>query len=202
MIGRLRGEILDRTQSLVVVDVNGVGYVVHVSRNASFRMGEQVDIFVHTHVREDAIHLFGFRDAMERQIFDLLISVPNIGPVKAMQILATPVQDLVALVAKRDAKALSKLPGVGKKTAERILVDLADKLPDLGPAAGAHRPVSTTGSIPISASQTERDLYSALINLGFKDQVAAETARRTIKKLGEDAGLEALLVEALSTKKK
>jgi holliday junction DNA helicase RuvA len=197
MIGRIRGEVIDRTGNTAVVDVGGVGYLLTVSAHAQLRLGERVDLFVHTHVREDALHLYGFRERMEREVFDMLITVPNVGPVKAMQILQTPVTDLVALVAKRDAKGLSKLPGVGKKTAERLLIDLADKLPGIGPVS-ATMPAGTSG---FGETQIERDLYSALVNLGFKEAVAAESTRRSIEKLGEEAGLEALLKDALSSRR-
>ena len=192
MIGRIRGEVIDRTANSVVVDVGGVGYVLTVSAHAQIWLGERVDLFVHTHVREDALHLYGFRERIERDVFDMLITVPNVGPVKAMQILQTPVGDLVALVSKRDARGLAKLPGVGKKTAERLLVDLADKLQGVGPSRAI--PTSTA----FGDTQVERDLYSALVNLGFKDAIAAESTRRSIAKLGEDAGLEALLKDALT----
>jgi Holliday junction DNA helicase RuvA len=197
MIGRIRGEVIDRAGNTAVVDVGGVGYQLTVSAHAQIRLGERVDLFVHTHVREDALHLYGFRERLEREVFDMLITVPNVGPVKAMQILQTPVTDLVALVAKRDAKGLAKLPGVGKKTAERLLIDLADKLQGIGPVHGT-MPAAATG---FGDTQLERDLYSALVNLGFKDAVAAESTRRSIAKLGEDAGLEALLKDALSSRR-
>lgn len=196
MIGRIRGEVIDRSANSVVVDVGGVGYVLTVSPHAEIRIGERVDLFVHTHVREDALLLYGFRERVERDIFDMLITVPNVGPVKAMQILQTPASDLIALVAKRDARGLAKLPGVGKKTAERLLVDLADKLPAVAPSRGLPEVAAGFGE-----TQVERDLYSALINLGFKDAIAADSARRTIAKLGEDASLEALLKDALTTRR-
>lgn len=163
MIGRLRGEVIERSSDEIVVDVGGVGYQLAVAARHHYALGSQVDVHVHTHVREDEIRLFGFPDALERDVFHLLIAVPNIGPVKAMQIMATPVAELYALIAKRDVKGLSKLPGVGKKTAERMLVDLADKMAQLGamPAvagAGAMAPED-----PRSA-----ELTSALLNLGFK----------------------------------
>jgi Holliday junction DNA helicase RuvA len=196
MIGRIRGEVIDRTGNAVVVDVGGVGYVVTVTAHAQIRIGERVDLFVHTHVREDALLLYGFRERLERDVFDMLITVPNVGPVKAMQILQTPVGDLVSLVAKRDAKGLGKLPGVGKKTAERLLIDLADKLQGIAPAGNGVPLPATFGE-----TQVERDLYSALVNLGFKDAVAADSTRRSIDKLGEEAGLEALLKDALTARR-
>ena len=117
MIGRLRGEVIDRTATQVVIDVQGVGYVVTVTRSASFGVGESVDVHIHTHVREDALVLFGFAKQHERDVFDLLITVPSIGPVKAMGILDTPLDEMLHAVAHGDTRRLSKLPGIGKRTA-------------------------------------------------------------------------------------
>ena len=139
MIGRLRGEVIERAATTLVVDVHGVGYVVTVTPQSPFRVGEQVDLHVHTQVREDAISLYGFADPLEREVFDLLIGVPNIGPAKAMGILQTPAASIIQMVAQREPGKLAKLPGVGKKTAERLLVDLVDKMASLGPAAAGVR---------------------------------------------------------------
>lgn len=198
MIGRLRGEVIDRTSNQLVVDVNGVGYVVTVTLQTPFRIGERVDLYVHTQVRDDAINLYGFADALEREVFNLLIGVPNIGPVKAMGILQTNAMTFIELVLKREPGKLAKLPGVGKKTAERILVDLGDKMTGMGVAGGKAAPVAAA---PVASSRpagVAGDLISALVNLGFKEDVAAACAEGAIEKLGAEAGLEALLREALS----
>lgn len=194
MIGRLRGEVIERAEGALVVDVQGVGYRVTVSAHCPFRLGERADLHIHTHVREDAISLFGFADSLEREVFHLLLGVPSVGPVKAMGILQTPVEELVALVGRRDAGKLAKLPGVGKKTAERILLDLGEKMAGLvssSPASPSAPPLA--GEPPVV-----RDLISALVNLGFRDAVAEETARGALGRLGPGATLEALLRESLS----
>jgi Holliday junction DNA helicase RuvA len=196
MIARLRGEVLERTASTLVIDVNGVGYLVHVSAQCPFRVGQRVDVHVHTHVRQDLLQLFGFVDPLEREVFNLLIDVPGIGPVKAMSILQTPVASLVQLVLRREAAQLSKLPGVGKKTAERLLVDLVDKFAALGPAAGASQ-LPTPAVDPGASSAVARDLFSALVNLGFREAAAEEAAGQALARLGEQAGLESLLRDAL-----
>ncbi len=191
MIGRVRGEVIERGGGHVVVDVGGVGYVVAVTVQAPFRVGERVDLFIHTAVRDDAISLFGFATKEENMLFDLLIGVPGVGPVKAMSILQTPASTFVELVARREPAGLARLPGVGKKTAERILVDLADKIAAIGtPAVRAPAPVAPTGALA--------DLRSALVHLGFKDATAEASARAAVAALGEDAPLEALIREALS----
>lgn len=199
MIGRIRGEVIERSVGRLVIDVNGVGYVVHVSALVSFPVGERVDLHVHTAVRDDAITLFGFASRPEKELFDLLLAVPGVGPVKAMGILQTPVETFVELVARREPARLAKLPGVGKKTAERIMVDLADKIAALGaegpPVVVA---VSSSGGASPPSAPVAADLISALVNLGFKEAVASEVARGSIEALGEEAALDDLLRDALS----
>ena len=195
MIGRLRGKVLERLAGQLTVDVGGVGYIVRITPQCPFALGEEVDLHIHTQVREDAINLYGFADARERDVFHLLISVPNIGPVKAMQILQTPVDRVIDLVIRREPGPLAKLPGVGKKTAERMLVDLADKFASLGPvgtagAAAAGTPRSPTGVLG--------DLVSALVNLGFRPAVAEEKAKATLMRHGDETSLEVLLRSALT----
>lgn len=203
MIGRLRGEVIERGAGEVVVDVGGVGYVVIVSAGLVARVGDRVDLYVHTAVREDAITLFGFASREERALFHLLLSVPGVGPVKAMGMLQTPVVAFVEMVARREAAKLARLPGVGKKTAERILVDLGDKIAALGPVPAGEPGRAATLSAPAAppsalSPPVLADLVSALVNLGFKDSVALETARASLVELGEAASLEALLRDALA----
>jgi Holliday junction DNA helicase RuvA len=192
VIRRLRGEVIERTATSIVVDVQGVGYYVQVSKRAGHPIGGRVDIHIHTHVREDALALFGFSDELEREVFDLLLSVPSIGPVKAMAILETPPDELVLAVRGRDVALLAKLPGIGKKTAERMVVDLHDKFQAL--------PLpSTPSGRPIAAHQSGLlgDLTSALVNLGYKPASAEHAAQKSVERLGPEAELQALLREAL-----
>ncbi len=195
MIGRLRGEVIDRSATSILVDVQGVGYQVHVTAQCPYRIGERIDVHIHTNVRDDAIQLFGFADAIEREVFHYLIGVQSVGPVKAMAILQTPVADFIELVLRREPARLAKLPGVGKKTAERILIDLYDKLQNLAPSIAASTE-NTPSNLPASA--VAKDLMSALVNLGYRGAVAEETAAAAIARLGEDASLEALIKDALS----
>jgi Holliday junction DNA helicase RuvA len=194
MIGRLKGQVIERTSNTLLIDVHDVGYLVTVSAQCRFGVGERVDIVIHTHVREDALQLYGFTDALEREVFDLLISVPNIGPVKAMGILTTPVADIIECVARRDPVKLAKLPGVGKKTAERMVVDLQEKMVALRARATGG---TVTTSQPPAQSGVIDDLMSALVNLGFRPAVADEAAKNAVKRLGEGAGLQPLLKDAL-----
>lgn len=168
MIGRLRGRVWDRSAGKVVLDVQGVGYEVTVTAQTVAPVGADLELYVYTHVREDALQLFGFASEVERRLFDLLLAVPNVGPVKAMQVLQSPVEVFVQAVASRDAAALAKLPGVGKKTAERILVDLGDKVASLGGAVPSAAPAAGSG--------VRNDLVSALLHLGFREPQAEEAA--------------------------
>src|SRR5262245_7140545 len=120
MIGRLRGQVIERTSTTVLVDVHDVGYLVTVSQQSTLGVGDRAELHIYTHVREDALALYGFSDPLEREVFDLLITVPSIGPVKAMQILATPPIDIIDAVVEKNPAKLAKLQGVGKKTAERM----------------------------------------------------------------------------------
>ncbi|MBX2811436.1 MAG: Holliday junction branch migration protein RuvA [Myxococcales bacterium] len=197
MIGRLRGQVAERTGSHMIVDVGGVGYLVHVLPSVSARVGETIELLIYTAVRDDAINLFGFIQREEKVLFDLLIGVPGVGPVKAMNILQTPVPVFVEMITARSVAQLAKLPGVGKKTAERLLVDLADKVGAIG--LGADRPVVVMRPAPaVLPSSIAGDLVSALVNLGFKETAAVESAQAAIAALGEDASLDRLLRDALA----
>ncbi len=194
MIGWLRGEVIERHEGSLVLNVQGVGYEISINAQNTARLGQTVDLHIRTVVRQDAIILFGFSSTLERDVFDLLIGVPSIGPVKAMGILGVAAADFVEMVQRRELARLSKLPGVGKKTAERILLDLPDKLIALRPNTSSPIPVQ-----PRLASSRMRDLVSGLVNLGYRDAVAEEVAQKVIEKLGEATSLEDLLREALST---
>jgi Holliday junction DNA helicase RuvA len=194
VIARVRGVVIERHADAVVVDVQGLGYRVTVPRRGGLAEGESVDLYVHTHVREDALTLFGFVSPAERDVFELLITVPSIGPVKAMGILETPIEDIVSLVARGDVRGLSKLPGIGKRTAERMLVDLREKLAALAPSL-----VVEPGKASVTATDARalQDLVSALTHLGYKAPVVEREAARAVESLGADAGLDALLRHAL-----
>lgn len=188
MIGWLRGTVLDRQATRLLLRVGDVGYELQVTINNRAQLGTEVELFVHTHVREDALQLFGFDDLQEKQLFDLLLGVQGIGPSKAIQLLQTPVSELVQAVTGRDVARLSKLPGVGKKTAERILVDLADKLVGFSP--------TKAGPVP-QTSPRRSDLESALFNLGFKGE-RVEALVVELVQARPEAGLPELLRNALA----
>ena len=167
MIAHLRGKLAQKDPARVVVDVNGVGYEVFVPLTTFTAMpdtGGEVSIDIHTHVRDDIIALYGFSSRHERLIFEKLMTISGIGPKLAVTILSGgSVQDLVAAIKRSDLARLTAIPGVGKKTAERIILELKDKLQDF---------VEATAKSPI-----ESDVLSALENLGYL-KVHAEAAMR------------------------
>lgn len=186
MIAWLRGKLLEKEASRVVLDVNGVGYEVFVpvtTFTALPEPGAEVALDIHTHVREDALALYGFSSRQERRVFERLIGVSGIGPRLAVTILSGgSVEGLVGAIRRGDLGRLTSIPGVGKKTAERIVVELKDKLKDL--AEEAPKPV------------LETDVLSALENLGYA-RATAEAAVRRAMNGDESATFDALFKRAL-----
>src|ERR1700724_116946 len=132
MIGHLRGHLAEKRPNLVVVDVNGVGYQVAIPLSTFYSLGElrdDVTLLIHTHLREDSIALYGFLTAREKQFFELLLSASGVGPTLALKILSgMSVEELVPAIRAGDLVRLTRIPGVGRKTAERIVVELRDRL--------------------------------------------------------------------------
>ena len=160
MIGWIQGEVVSRRDGVVTVNVAGVGYDVIVPQRllAESLAGEQVTFFIHTSVREDAITLFGFADENERSMFRLLLSTPGVGPSTALGAISTfSVQNLISAIYAEDVTAISTIPGIGKKTAARLVLELAGKLPSL-----EQRDAGIT-----SPNSTNADLESALRSLGY-----------------------------------
>jgi len=200
MIGQLRGKLAEKRPNSVLVDVGGVGYVVAVSLSTYARLGElhaEVTLLIHTHVREDALALYGFLSAREKQLFEMLISASGVGPSLAMKILSgMTVEDLVPAIRGNDLARLTKIPGVGRKTAERMVVELKDRLEAISAevAAGARPKVASAGGAAVT--DVEADVISALVNLGYEAR-AAEEAVVSGKKQAGTADLEKLLRAAL-----
>ena len=188
MIAQLRGTLADKRPNQVLVDVGGVGYLVHIPVSTFYALGDlhsNVTLLIHTQVREDAISLYGFLSSREKHLFELLISASGVGPVLALKILSgMSVDDLVPAVRSGDIIRLTRIPGVGKKTAERMVVELCDKLSAMETPESARQPAVTTGAAS--------DVVSALLNLGY-DQHAAEQAVERAGKNGAPESFEALL---------
>lgn len=186
MIGSLRGKLTDKRPSQILLEVGGVGYQVQIPLSTFAGLGalhEEAMLLIHTHVREDQLALYGFLTAREKQCFELLISASGVGPALAVKILSgMGIEQLVPAIRKGDLAQLVRIPGVGKKTAERIVVELRDKVAVVDvPEAGK----------PTTRSQLESDVASALVNLGYDER----SVERAIEKARGSGGsdFEALL---------
>jgi len=184
MIAHLRGRLLEKHPNRIIVDVQGVGYEAHVPLSTFYEMpepGGEIALRVHTHVREEALSLYGFVTLLELQLFERLIGVSGIGPKLALAVLSgIEPNELIAAVRHGNVARLTAIPGVGKKTAERIGLELKDKL-------AAFLPVEGAASVPASAGESLRtDVLSALINLGYHRPLA-ERALDAALKSGNDA---------------
>ena len=192
MIAHLSGTLLEKHVQRLIVDVGGVGYELFVPLSTFYGVGEcgaAVKLRVHTHVREDALQLFGFSTALELALFERLIGISGIGPKLGLAVLSgIEPADLIRAIRHGDHVRLTSIPGVGKKTAERIVIELRDRLPT-GP--------ETESAAPGSAGSDERaDLLSALSNLGYQ-RAAAEKAVDRVLARGGDNAFEMLLREVL-----
>src|SRR6185369_5921343 len=186
MIAHLRGKLAQKDPSRVIVDVNGVGYEVFVPLTTFSALpdtGSEVSIDIHTHVREDLIALYGFSTRRERTIFEKLMTISGIGPKLAVTILSGgSVEDLVTAIKRGDLARLTAIPGVGKKTAERIVLELKDRLQDFAEAQ--------------PKSGIESDVLSALENLGY-NRALAEAAVRRAQDGDRDPAFEVLFKRSL-----
>ncbi|RLM09384.1 Holliday junction DNA helicase RuvA [Gibbsiella quercinecans] len=200
MIGRLRGNILEKQPPLVLLETNGVGYEVHMPMTCFYELpelGKEAIIFTHFVVREDAQLLYGFNDKQERALFRELIKVNGVGPKLALAILSgMSAQQFVSAVEREEIGALIKLPGVGKKTAERLVVEMKDRFKGLNGDLFSN---SSEISLPAAAQKTaemdaEAEAASALVALGYKPQEASRMINK-VAKVGADC--ETLIRDAL-----
>jgi holliday junction DNA helicase RuvA len=181
MIGSLRGKLIEKRPNQILVDINGVGYQVQIPLSTFASLGAlhaETNLLIHTHVREDQLTLYGFVTAREKQCFELLISASGVGPSLALKILSgMSIEELVPAIRKGDLAQLVKIPGVGRKTAERIVVELRDKLvvidvPDAGKSS--------------TRSQLEEDVASALSNLGYDTKSVERAIEKSRAASGAD----------------
>jgi Holliday junction DNA helicase RuvA len=194
MIALLRGTLLDKSPNRLVLDVGGVGYDVQVPLSTFYVLGDPgapVSLRIHTHVREDTIALFGFASELELDVFERLIAVSGIGPKLALAVLSgIEPGELIKAIRLQDVARLTAIPGIGKKTAERIGLELKDRLPAALQASGPAAPAASP------RDEMRDDLLSALMNLGYQRQ-AAEKALDTALEQSPDAGFEQALKGAL-----
>jgi Holliday junction DNA helicase RuvA len=194
VIARLKGTLIEKSPNRLLVDVGGVGYDVLVPLSTFYTLGEAgsgVTLRVHTHVREDVIALYGFGTAAEQDLFERLIGVSGIGPKLALAVLSgIDTGELVRAIRTQDVARLTRIPGVGKKTAERMGVELKDRLPL------ALEPTAAPEAASESGDQRRDDLLSALTNLGYQRQAAEKAIDATLKR-SPDASFEDLLRDVL-----
>jgi holliday junction DNA helicase RuvA len=192
MIGYLKGQVLEAGLETALLETAGVGYELTCSANTlsalQSHLGQAAELWVHTHVREDALQLFGFVDKLEKQVFLSLLKVNGVGPKSAINILSgTTQRELMTMIESEDVRGLSKLPKVGKKTAEQIILSLKGKLV----LSEAHE----SGAMKAPAARSaHRELSSALINLGFR----AQDVDRVVGQIAKDVDLESGLKTALA----
>lgn len=193
MIAHLRGKLLSKHPNQAIVEVGGVGYDVTISVSAFSELpapGSEVAFFIHTHVREDVIALYGFLRTTEQQLFEKLITVSGIGPKLAVTILSgMAANDLAGAIRSNDLARLTRIPGIGKKTAERMVLELRDKLP----AEGAESAMATPATTPM-----QEDVLSALTNLGYQRPAAEKAVAVVMAKGAAPDSFEELFRQALA----
>lgn len=194
MIAQLSGTLLDKQPHQVIVDVSGVGYEVHIPLSTFYEVGEigsSLRLRIHTHVREDAILLFGFNSLKEKSAFEHLTSVSGVGPRLAITILSgMSVDELIPAIRQSNLARLCSIPGVGKKTAERLVVELRDKLAKADPGGGRDPQ-------PPGLSSHQNDVISALMNLGYPKPSAVRAVERAASDAPAEVSFEELLKKAL-----
>lgn len=180
MIGQLRGQLVSKKPNLALVDVNGVGYEVHIPLTSFYELpeeGNEVRLRIHTHVREDAIVLFGFCTQRERDFFLRLVSISGIGPKLAVSILSgAPVEELARAIADANLARLTAIPGVGRKTAERVVLELRSHVTQFL-ATDEKGPSPSTGK----GDSLQEDVLSALVNLGYPKPAAEKALAAAIR---------------------
>lgn len=195
MIAHLSGKILSKQPNRVVIEAGGVGYDVTIPISSFYDLGEEgavASLHIYTHVREDLISLFGFRTRIEKQIFEKLISVSGIGPKLGIAILSGISSDeLILAIQQSDLVKLTRIPGVGKKTAERVALELRDKLTPF-----AVQPVAREEGAG-ELAQIKRDVLSALVNLGYPSVLADKAVREVLREARQTHTFETVLRDSL-----
>ncbi len=197
MIAHLRGQILNKTPSAVIVECGGVGYELAISVATYTELGEvgtEARLHVHTHVREDALLLFGFAEPAEKRLFEKLLTISGIGPKLAITVLSgINAERLVGAIRAGDHATLTRIPGIGKKTAERVVLELKDKLDDMV-GFTVEAGVATTASLGAVAD----DVLSALVNLGYPRPVAQKAVEAAAKDSAVHGDFERLFRASMS----
>ncbi|HEX8367469.1 MAG TPA: Holliday junction branch migration protein RuvA [Pyrinomonadaceae bacterium] len=201
MIAYLSGKLLEKQANTVIVDVGGVGYEVTIPLSTFYELGEEgtdVSLRIYTHVREDALQLFGFKSERERQLYLKLISVQGIGAKSGISMLSgMSAEEIVTAIRTDNLARLTSIPGVGKKTAERLVIELRDKLNEFTAQTALERAASgTAAQTELPADAVYDDALSALVNLGYQRN-AAEKALKQAMKDGTEISVQKLLRKSL-----
>ncbi len=170
MIGYLNGKIIDADGPMITLLVGGIGFNVMMPNNGAMNLivGDEIGIYTYMHVRENDIGLYGFTDTMEKEVFNLLIGVSGVGPKSAMQMLGVAdAKSIVSAIVHEDEKMLSSLPGIGKKTSARLILELKEKVEKQFPHLLSNSPVQKLGTAKKKESAIEKDLTDALVALGY-----------------------------------
>ncbi len=198
MIAFLSGKLLEKTANAVIVDVGGIGYEVWIPLSTFYELGEvgsEISLRIYTHVREDAIQLFGFKTNRERDLYLKLISVQGVGAKSGITMLSgMSADEIIAAIRKDDLAKLTAIPGVGRKTAERLVVELRDKVGELSMTATAGEASVSTSSA--TGDDVFNDALSALLNLGYQRN-AAEKAVHDVRREGVEPNVQKILRAAL-----
>jgi len=196
MIARISGLLIYKSISHVIVDAHGIGYRIFVPLTTFYELpdsSQPVTLHIHTHVKEDAINLFGFHSCEEKGVFQLMISVSGIGPKLAMNILSgISARELIVAVSQGNLNRLVRIPGVGKKMAERMILELKDKMIKMDSYEMVDKDINE-----LSMDDMKGDALSALINLGYKNQAAKSALEKVIDEFPEPMTLEILLKRTL-----
>lgn len=191
MIGHLKGTLLEKKPNSVLLDVNGVGYLINIPVSTFYDLPEEggsLALFVYTHVREDTIALFGFRTQRDKNLFEKLISVSGVGPKVGVSFLSgMTAEELIPAIQRQDIVKLTTIPGVGRKTAERVALELREQVPAL---------LSEIAMVPEEKSMRE-DLISALVNLGYHRNLAERAVKSALDKAKSEDSFEVLLKHSL-----
>lgn len=194
MIDYIRGKLINKLPTYIMIDVNGVGYGLHIPLSTYDKLGEvesTQELFTYLYVRDDAMRLYGFATKDEKELFELLLSVTGVGPRMALGILSTlSVDEFRQAMNTEDISSLMTIPGIGKKTGERLLLELRDK-------TGVSITEPVAGEMTRVVRDSTRDGMSALMSLGCKPQEAAKAIRAAMKNFPEECSLEELIREAL-----
>ena len=191
MIGYLKGTLIEKKPNSVLMDVNGVGYLVNIPVSTFYDLpeeGSSLSLFIYTHVREDILALYGFRTTRDKQLFEKLLGVSGIGPKMAVAFLSgMTAEELIPAIQRQDILKLSTIPGVGKKTAERVALELREQIPML----------LSIEAQAAEAKPMQEDLISALVNLGYHRQLAERAVKKVLEGAKPETTFETLLKSSL-----